>query len=334
METKSIEQSQTGEETLRSILTAQRLSADLIDELIRRAKERGEIASGSSWTVPAAVKTDAEREARSIAIALLDARETVADLVANGPRGLRTAYEEEYPTWISRAGLEAVEYAERFPMLVGSFGYTRGAPNDPAGSALVPYTSEKGDFVVYGEVAETEALLVRLDPSRVLDWLRKQGVLAPAAAEHTDARQKILMAIGADSTGRIRDLVTTLVHSYCHRFIKMTAVHTGVERTSLSEFLVPHHLAFFAYAAARGDFVLGGLQAVFEGELHLFQRDFVEGEHRCELDPGCLQEGAACMACLHLGEPSCRLFNQHLDRRLLHKSLDPKLGYIGDVPEK
>src|ERR1700730_7179412 len=88
---------------------------------------------------------------------------------AHGPRGLRRSYEEEYPAWISRAGLEAIEYAERFPMLTGSFGYTRGAPNDPAGSALVPYTSEKGDFVVYGEIAETEALLVRLDPTRVLN---------------------------------------------------------------------------------------------------------------------------------------------------------------------
>jgi len=45
MTTRSIEQSPTGENTLRSILTAQKLSPDLIDELIRRAKEKGEIAS-------------------------------------------------------------------------------------------------------------------------------------------------------------------------------------------------------------------------------------------------------------------------------------------------
>jgi hypothetical protein len=199
---------------------------------------------------------------------------------------------------------------------------------------IVPYSNEKGNYVVYGEVAETEALFVRLDPIRVLDWLRRHGVSALAATEHSDARREIIAAIGADDTGRIQDLVTTLVHSYCHRFIKMAAVYTGVERTSLSEFLVPHHLAFFAYAAARGDFVLGGLQAVFEGELHLFLRDFVQGEHRCALDPGCLQAGAACMACLHLGEPSCRLFNQHLDRRLLHTSLGKTLGYLGDAPAR
>jgi hypothetical protein len=99
-------------------------------------------------------------------------------------------------------------------------------------------------------------------------------------------------------------------------------------RASLSEFLVPHHLGFFVYAAARGDFGLGGLQAVFEGEMHLLLRDFVTGEHRCALDPGCTQNGAACMACLHLGEPSCRLFNRSLDRRTLYGPL----GYLMQFP--
>jgi hypothetical protein len=45
--------------------------------------------------------------------------------------------------------------------------------------------------------------------------------------------------------------------------------------------------------------------------------DFTEGEHRCALDPGCAKAGGACVACLHLGEPSCRLFNGFLDRGCL-----------------
>ena len=258
----------------------------------------------------------------------MDARQTIGELVANGPGGLRQIYEEQYPAWLARAGLETVEYADRFPMLTGSFGYTRGPPNDPAQSALVPFTNDKGDFVVYGDVTETEALFVKLDPVRILDWLRSQGVTGEPSAIREEARRRILSAVGADPSGRTMSLVATLVHSYCHRFIKFAAVHTGVERTSLSEFLVPHHLGFFVYAAGRGDFVLGGLQAVFEGELHLLLRDFVENEHRCALDPGCLQTGAACMACLHLGEPSCRLFNQMLDRRVLHRSVGGPSAYL------
>jgi len=76
-------------------------------------------------------------------------------------------------------------------------------------------------------------------------------------------------------------------------------------------------LAYIVYAASRGDFVLGGLQAVFETRLHEVLDDIVNGESRCPLDPGCRSGGGACMACLHLGEMSCRRFNRDLDRRVL-----------------
>ena len=62
--------------------------------------------------------------------------------------------------------------------------------------------------------------------------------------------------------------------------------------------LVPSHLGFFVYAAARGDFVLGGLQAVFETELDRLLDEFVGGEHRCAMDPGCTKIAAhALPAC-------------------------------------
>lgn len=105
-----------------------------------------------------------------------------------------------------------------------------------------------------------------------------------------------------------------LVHSYAHRTIRRLASFAGIERDGLAEYLLPHHLSFVVYAASRGDFVLGGLQAVYETSLHRFLADLVEGESRCALDPGCRSGGGACMACLHLGEPSCRWFNRFLDR--------------------
>jgi hypothetical protein len=328
MTTRSVENSLAGPDTLRAELTEKKISPDLIEELIRRAQERGEITSSAKWPVPPTVKPDAEKEARSIALALLDSRQTVDDLVTRGPKGLRPIYETEYGEWMSRAGLEAIEYSDRFPLLTGTFGYTRGSSNEPQESALVPYMNTQGDFVVYGEIAETEALFIRLDPIRVLGWLREFGLNSPMTKSRTEARQKILAEMGQDASSHLRKEITTLVHSYCHRFIRTAAVHTGVERTSLSEYLVPHHLGFFVYAAARGDFVLGGLQAVFEGEMHFLLRDFVTGEHRCALDPGCTQNGAACMACLHLGEPSCRLFNRSLDRRTLYGPM----GYLTQLP--
>lgn len=108
-----------------------------------------------------------------------------------------------------------------------------------------------------------------------------------------------------------------LVHTFAHRLIRRTAVFAGVDRESLSELLVPAHLGFFIYAAARGDFVLGGLQAVFETELDGLLTDFIDGDHRCALDPGCRRSGGACAVCIHLGEPSCRYYNRFLNRSVL-----------------
>lgn len=93
-----------------------------------------------------------------------------------------------------------------------------------------------------------------------------------------------------------------------------------MDRDALSEYLVPEHLAFVVFSSSRGDFTLGGLQAVFEQDLHRLLDDIVGGERRCALDPTCTKHGSACVACLHVGEPSCRCFNQHLSRDALFGS--------------
>lgn len=304
-------------DALRATLAQTGLSANLIEDVVRQAKDRGEVEDTGTLVVPATVRVEAEREARNVAIAFQRSRETIADLRRTAPRGLKQTYEKDYGDWLRRAGIGDVDHTEKFPILSGNFGYTRGSANDPAQSVLVPFMSENDEFVVYGEIVETEAMLVRLDPLKVVQWLMARGITLPNMKDATDARIAVMRAIDADNTGGVRSLVTTMIHSYCHRFIRIAAVHTGVERTSLSELVLPLNLGFFVYAAARGDFVMGGLQAVFEGELHRLLKEMVEGEHRCALDPGCTQGGGACIACLHLGEPSCRLFNQSLDRSAL-----------------
>lgn len=74
---------------------------------------------------------------------------------------------------------------------------------------------------------------------------------------------------------------------------------------------------FFAYAAVRGDFALVGLQAVFETELNRLMEALIGPESRCVVGPGCAKQGSACVACLCLGEPSCRYSNRFLDRSQL-----------------
>lgn len=308
---------------LRRQLAASGLDPGTIEKMLLIAASADEVASGPGPSgLTGEVKSRSEEEAMKIALGVSESRSTLKDLVdGTDPLSpLRHRYDVQYREALHHAGLERVELVEKFPILSGHFGYTRG-PSEAGASQLIPYYDRKrGAYEIYGDISETEALFVGLDPVLVAEWLgnRGHGLKLPHSSAK-DARLGILGRISGveDFTDEVYRDVVTLIHSYSHRLIRLTAVNAGIEVHALSELLVPLHLGFFVYAATRGDFVLGGLQALFENDLNLLLNEFVEGEHRCALDPGCSKSGGACVACLHLGEPSCRLFNTRLDRSVL-----------------
>ena len=271
------------------------------------------------------LRADAERQAKQVALATFESRITIADLLGRSTSDvLRDQYRFEYPRALERSGIERIELIDRFPVLTAQFGYTRGKPN-PGDSRLRTYREKTGEYIVYGDLAQTEALLVKLDPKTALRWLVQQGFALPEGLGSREAAEAILSAMGPiDRPNPLTESVIELVHSISHALIKRAAVYAGIERSSLSEVVLPTALSFFVYAASRGDFVLGGLQALFESDLHHLLDGMVDDEHRCALDPGCEDTGAACAVCLHLGEPSCRMFNTRLSR----KALAGGLGYF------
>jgi hypothetical protein len=294
----------------------------MVDQAIKAGALRPE-TEGVGFLDPER-RAEAESQATTIAMALSESRVRVEDLrgATPGDSQLRHLYEARYPASLQRAGLEAIELVDRFPILTGSFGYTRGQQG-PGASRLVPFKDRGRNYALYADITNTEALFVRLSPKSVLSWLKGMGFNIPDAQDAREARVSILGAaeiplpgeeVVADTVG---SALLTLIHSYAHRFIRLTALYAGIERSALSELLVPVHSGFFVYSSSRGDFVLGGLQALFETELDRFLDDFANGDYRCALDPGCRRGGGACMACLHLGEPSCRYYNRFLDRATL-----------------
>ncbi|WP_238015565.1 hypothetical protein KZZ52_01775 [Dactylosporangium sp. AC04546] len=272
-------------------------------------------------------REEAEREAVDIAMALAESRMPTTALRGATPGdALDVRYQTRYPAALARAGVNGLDLVDRFPVLNAMYGYTRGE-DDPSKCRLMPFRRKKGGYRLYGNLAETEAFLIRLDPMRVASWLLNRGHPLAGWTSGSDdpiaARVAILQSAvvpskrddpSVESVGT--DLLK-LVHTYAHRFIRQAAVFSGIERDALSEYLVPAHLGFFVYASARGDFVLGGMQAVFESNLDDLFDNFVDAEHRCPLDPGCNRGSGACSACVHLGEPSCRFFNRFLDRGVL-----------------
>lgn len=332
MATRTLEDTPSTRESLRRLLREQGLPDAVVEQMLERAEPSGALTAPEAEIVlPVDRVEDAEGQAVTIALAMSESRQRIQDLVAATKlmSELGVLYRDKYPVALKSAGLESVDLIDKFPVLTGSFGYTRG-DSSPGASRLVPFRERSGAYKVYADIAETEALFVRLDAMRVANWLRDRGFGLDAYHDARTARVAILRAAVLPQPGEpttsdsVGSLLLTLVHSYAHRFMRLAAVHAGIDRNSLSELLVPLHLGFFVYAAARGDFVLGGLQAVFESELDGLLRAIVHDEHRCPLDPGCLRSGGACIACLHVGEPSCRYYNRFLNRDVLAG----RVGYL------
>ena len=280
-------------------------------------------AGADDVALPIHVKENAEASALEISLAMYEGRRAASSLPGEpiGPQ-LESIYIDKYPVAVHRAGLTDVDLVDRFPILRGVFGFTRGG-KPPGESRVVTYTGRKGAVRIHGDANETEALYLRLDPVRVATWLQHKGLLDVAPTDPEQARLEILR--NSDIPGRGDDIsqetvgsaVLTLLHSYSHRFIRQLAVLAGVDRESLAEYLVPEHLGAFIYATPRGEFVLGGLQAVFETDLDRVLDLQVDAESRCPLDPGCDRASGACLACLHIGEPSCSHYNRFLSRKTL-----------------
>jgi len=309
-------------------LLDQGFDPDSAEALASRAVELGQVTDEVESTIgiPEPHLGEAENQAVKIALATFESRVQCDDLARSvAPDSeLQHLYLRKYRDAFSASGLQGVEFIDRFPVLTGNFGYTRGDAA-PGATRLVAFHDRRGQYVLYSDVAQTEALFVRLLPTRVARWLERRGFRIDHWEDDRSARLSILRAAMVPPPGSdppqiptVGSEILTLIHSYSHRLIRRSAVLAGLDRNSLSELLVPLHLGFFVFAAARGGFVLGGLQALFESELHQVLDEVTFSEHRCALDPGCEHAGASCAACLHLGEPSCRWFNRYLDRRSLH----------------
>jgi hypothetical protein len=228
---------------------------------------------------------------------------------------------ERYRASIERANLSSVTFCDQFPILRAAYGYTRGK----AESAMLQPFNRRSGYRLYADMGLTEALLVTLDPVKVIRWLAHRHPQVTVRQTAPEARVEILKVSASlprrldDPGAGVGEDLVALVHTYAHRLIGRTSAFAGIDRDAISEHLLPSHAAFFVYAQPRGNFVLGGLQALFETSIDALLDDFFDADPRCPLDPACAEHGeAACAACLYLGEPSCRWFNRRLSRKLLY----------------
>lgn len=310
----------------------------MLEELLTRRRQKRPEAE--DWTaVVASLNLDQESltELGHQCLELLLAREaspiTIETLAAQAPNAaLRALYETRYLEVLRRYGFVEALMLRKFPLAFVVAGYTREEQTPSPGVQFNFFRGPTANFPMYGQRMETEGLLFRLDPARVVSWLVASGVVDdPGAVDPLRwlfGVMRPVRSIFDAPDDRITRAVLGLVHSISHRTLKAVSVRSGLAPESLSEYLMPHNLAFIVYADTRSEFVLGGLEHVFRNSL-AESLEALEENRRCVFDPPCNAHHGACAFCMFLSETSCERFNSALSRHYLFGGEDEATQWQG-----
>lgn len=226
-----------------------------------------------------------------------------------------------------------------FPILTATYGFSRidFTPNRARLNAFPADRRHGGKTPIYVDQVGADAILLALDPNRVLRWIAANGqVVAPPAGTDREIAEKayfvrLLTGINLRETipsgEPIARMVFGLVHTFSHLAVRHAALLCGLDRTSLSEYLLPRTLSAALYCNHRFGATIGALTTLFDDSLPDWL-GLIRGESRCVYDPVCADRGANCHACAHLPETSCRFFNLNLSRSFLFGGKDAVLGSL------
>lgn len=240
-------------------------------------------------------------------------------------------------------GIRSIELVEDLPVVSAVFGYSRRS-QDPVyeeDGATSPFPTTLRPFPALDDEAARilgrpllagttpvlareglhEGLAVYLDPGALLDWLGVNGITIPG----TDLQDRLRVLLGRlEPVARFYDDVDTLplrrmvfglLHTLSHCAMRALARTSGLEDTSLSEYLFLPLLGTVIYSTASTE--LGGVRSTAQERLVEFLENLQEQASRCLYDPDCLHRKGACHGCVHVPEIGCRVFNHGLSRAYL-----------------
>jgi hypothetical protein len=241
---------------------------------------------------------------------------------------------------LDRLGVARLSLVPDFPILTATYGFSRidFTPNRARLNAFPADRAHGGRTPIYVDEVGADAIILTLDHARVLRWLAANGrtVAVPGGSDRDVAERAYFVSLltGVSLRETIPSgefdsrMVFGLVHSLSHIAIRQAALLCGLDRTSLSEYLLPRALSFAIYCNHRFGATIGALTALFEGSVADWF-GLIENQPRCVYDPVCADRGANCHACAHLPETSCRFFNLNLSRAFLFGGEDAVLGDLG-----
>jgi hypothetical protein len=236
-------------------------------------------------------------------------------------------------------GVSRLALVSDYPIITATYAFTRAEyqPNQCRLNPFPAHPDHGGKYPIFVDQVQADALLLSLNPDRVLNWIERNGcqLAIPAGSDPILARRayfvQMLSNVPLRETlridRRVARLVFGLLHTLSHLSVRQAALLCGLDRTSLSEYILPRALTFALYCNHRFGATIGALTALFEQSLPEWLSALRE-TRRCVYDPVCRDRTGNCHACTHLAETSCRFFNLNLSRAFLFGGHDSELGEI------
>jgi len=239
----------------------------------------------------------------------------------------------------AQMGLTRLALVSDYPIITATYGFSRAeyVPNQCRLNPFPPHPDFGGKFPIYVDQVQADALMVSLNPRRIVIWLERNGFqpMMPAGSNPDFARTAYFVQLLSHqplhetltAENKEARMVFGLLHTFSHLSMRRAALLCGLESTSLSEYVLPRALTFALYCNHRFGATIGALTALFEQSLSEWMNSIRE-TRRCVYDPVCRDRSGNCHACTHLAETSCRFFNLNLSRAFLFGGHDSELGEI------
>jgi len=231
-------------------------------------------------------------------------------------------------------GFSNVQLCSSVPIVFSAYGYTRKEKECTRGARLNGFPQEmtmKNN--IYAIRLETEGVLFELDRSNLLNWMLTNQLIQkndlPQDMSDYGLRMWFLDRVKLrriypftaieenDSLGKITKTVYTLIHSISHLLINEASEICGLDKSSLSEYILPNIPAVFVYCSNSQGFNMGALHSTFQTHFDRWMKLTKERSKKCIFDPICIDKEKACAGCMFLNEVSCQHFNKDLDRSYL-----------------
>ena len=240
-------------------------------------------------------------------------------------------------------GIESISHIPDLRVVLATLGYTR-EKNSPVINPEVPPVnmngfedrvddSMRGKKPIYAMSARTEALWIRLDPRKVLQWcieavnweLLDKKILNSREESHAYLlrhSEALMLHPGAVARETINNSKGEsapfhLLHVISHALMLTARRHTGYDSKSIQEYLLPMDLSVILYVSSVQNFTAGGLLTLFQHYLLPWFYDASMFAFNCAFDPVCTDSGGSCSGCVQT-EIGCETFNHGLSRAYLH----------------